>query len=143
MNYHLKSAEDLTDWVYNAPLGSPCPLCAGHDPYNGTGPDHMPWARFLLKLIWWDEAIQAAVKVHDRRCHVGNHPFNLSFEDTNKEFRVNVKKAMKQFINKYWYRRYLLKYLYIWVDEIYYWAVSGKNGKKAYDKNSCLVVGGN
>jgi hypothetical protein len=134
--------EDLDDWVYNAPIGTSCYLCGSSDPYNGTGPEHLPWARFILKLMWWDSEIQDAVKVHDRRFHIGNHPFNLSFDDANKEFRRNVEKAMRRFIARKWYRRWLLKYIYIWIDEIYYWAVSGKNGKKSYDSNSCLVTGG-
>jgi hypothetical protein len=137
----IMSKEDLDYWVYNAPIGSPCFLCCSDDPYNGTGPEHMPWARWILKLMWWDSAIQEAVKVHDRRFHVGNHPFNLSFEESNIEFRQNVEKAIKAFIKKKWYRRWFLKYLYNFIDEIYYQAVSGKDGIKSYDSNGCINKG--
>jgi hypothetical protein len=143
MNYHIKSKADLDDWVINAPLGAPCPLGGHEDPYNGTGPEHSKLARGILKLMWWDKAIQHAVKIHDRRFHIGNHPFNLTFEEANIEFRENVEKAMRAFIARKWYRRWFLRYLYNWIDEIYYWAVGGSSGKKAYDSNGCLYPGGN
>lgn len=136
------TAIQLTKWVYDAPLGTRCPLCHQADPYNGTGPEHSKFARGILKMMWWDKALQGAVKVHDRRFHIGNHPLNLTFEESNMEFRKNVAGAMKEFIAAKWYRRWFLFYLYKWVDEIYYWAVGGSSGKQAYDKNGCLQPGG-
>ena len=137
------SKEDLDRWVYNAPIGTPCYLCGHKDAYNGTGPEHSKLARTLLKVMWWDKYIQRSVKIHDRRFHIGEHPFNLSFEGSNDEFRVNVEQDMRLFINSRWYRRWFLRYLYNWIDEIYAWSVSGSSGKKAFDKNGCINEGGN
>jgi hypothetical protein len=144
MKYFIQSKEELTKFIHSSLTGWVCPICKRDFAPNGTGPEHSPFARKALKLLWWNKAIQRAVSIHDWRCHLGEHEYNLSFEEITAEFEKNVKEDMDAFIAKYWYRRWILQYvLYNWVDDVYAWAVSGKQGKKAFDKNGCTTPGGN
>jgi hypothetical protein len=144
----------LTNWIYKNLKGGVCPLHNDWFEPNGTGaePDGTKLnslSRWALAQMPWDDILnEEAVPVHDWRCHIGNHPSNLSFKGTTLEFEINVEKGIKRWVSSVaWYRRAIRKTAYFivlrFLDEIYALAVGSTDaGRKAYDSNSCTVEGG-
>ena len=134
---------NLTSAIHRVLHGGPCPICGYYFEPNGTGPESSAKIRFVLKFMPWDKILQElAVPMHDWRCHIGEHETNLSFEDTTKEFRKNVREAVYRWCTKPWrpWRRLFYKPCFSHLDEVYAFAVGKTSfGKKAYDSNSCLI----
>jgi len=132
--------ETLTNSLKRRLQGGLCPFCSKYFKPNGTGPEGAKFTHWALKIMPWDKILnELAVPMHDWRCHIGEHPLNLSFDDTTKEFRKNVRDAVSRWCRKHWWRRWFYKPCFSHLDEIYAFAV-GKTeaGKKAYDQNGCI-----
>ena len=137
----IVTRDTLANSLKRSLKGGLCPLCGTYFKPNGTGPDGDKFTHWALRLMPWDDILQElAVPLHDWRCHVGAHEFNLSFKDTTAEFRKNVMEAVIKWCRKRWWRRWLYKPCFSRLDEIYAYAV-GKTeaGREAYDQNSCLI----
>jgi hypothetical protein len=121
--------------------GGQCPVCLKYFEPNGTGPEGKEFTHWLLKLMPWDEILnELAVPMHDWRCHIGAHKFNLTFDETTQEFRKNVRDAVYRWCIKRWWRRWFYNPCFSRLDEIYAFAVGETSaGKKAYDSDSCIV----
>jgi hypothetical protein len=130
----------LTMKLHSLLKGGGCPMCAKTFTPNGTGNEGNKIAHWFLALMPWDEILQElAVPMHDWRCHIGNNPLNISFNETTAEFRKNVREAVYIWCTSRWYRKFFYRTAFTHLDEIYAFAV-GKTciGKEAYDKDSCL-----
>ena len=137
----IDNKEVLTSYIMSNLKGGLCPICGLYFKPNGTGPEGDKFTHWALNLMPWDDILnELAVPMHDWRCHIGAHEYNLSFNETTQEFRKNVREAVYRWVKKRWWRRWLYKPCFSRLDEIYAYAVGETSaGKKAYDSNSCLV----
>lgn len=131
----------LTHDLYNKLDGGICPICSGYFKPNGTGNEGAKFTHWILSKMPWDDILQEeAVPIHDWRCHIGEYHTNISFKETTKEFKDNIERAIKRWMKRRWYRKFVFRPALNYIDDIYAWAVSStKTGKEAYDRNSCVL----
>jgi hypothetical protein len=150
----IKSEKDLTLWIYRNLKGNQCPICDKWFEPNGTGPEVKPFKkcvtatgllkrfiRFILALMPWDKILnKIAVPVHDWRCHIGKHEYNLSFDRVTNEFKDHVELGIYEWCQGVPFGMWLYRRCMNRIDEIYAFAVGKTSfGKEAYDANSCAI----
>jgi len=134
----------LTNEIYKRLNGGACPVCGKWFEPNGTGDEGAEFTHWALSKLPWDDILQdEAVPVHDWRCHIGEFPTNISFEETTAEFKSNVETAIYRWCYKpwRWWRRPLYKIAFRYIDEVYAYAVgTTQRGRDAFDSDSCVNI---
>ena len=133
----IRSKDDLTNYIYRYKNGGICPIDGDWFEPNGTGDESRPVLRWFMRtFVPWDDILnETAVPVHDFRFKIGDHKYNFTFNETNKEFKHNIVAAMDKYISDKPIRRFLFnKWLYESIDEIYKYFVSGEKGLEAWKR---------